>query len=106
MRIASLLLLMALPGSWLAFCPGSAHLSYGARFALAVVLSPLVAAIQFYALRVVSLSAVQKYNTVKRLDSPTVSVPSFTGHGEAWRWGNSESSPTCHVGLFCLFWSI
>ena len=56
MRIASLLLLMVLPGSWLAFCPGSAHLSYGARFALAIVLSPPVAAVQFFVLRLAGLT--------------------------------------------------
>jgi hypothetical protein len=51
MRFASLISLMILPGSWLAFCPGSAHLSYPARLALAIALSPPVVVIQFYCLR-------------------------------------------------------
>ena len=55
MRLASLISLMFLPGSWLAFCPGSAHLSYSARFALAIALSPPIAVIQFYCLRLAGL---------------------------------------------------
>ena len=56
MNIVSLILLMVLPGAWLAFCPGSAHLNYGPRFALAIVLSPPVAAVQFFVLRLAGLT--------------------------------------------------
>ena len=56
MHIALLLLLMVLPGSWLAFCAGSAHLSYSSRFALAIILSPPVVAVQFYMLRLAGLT--------------------------------------------------
>lgn len=68
MRFASLISLIFLPGSWLAFCPGSAHLSYSARFALAIVLSPPVAAIQFFGLRLAGLTFQQVVPAVQLLN--------------------------------------
>jgi hypothetical protein len=56
MRVFFIIFLMILPGSWLAFGPGSNHLSYAVRFALAIALSPAVTAIQFYGLRLVGLT--------------------------------------------------
>lgn len=56
MYFVSLIILMVLPGSWLVFCPGTGHLTYPARFALAIALSPPVTAIQFYALRLGGLT--------------------------------------------------
>jgi hypothetical protein len=56
MRVFFLIFLMILPGSWLAFGPGSNHLSYAVRFALTIALSPAVTAIQFYGLRLVGLT--------------------------------------------------
>lgn len=56
MEYASIVVLTFLPGAWLAFCPGSGHLTYPARFALAIALSPAVAALQFFGLRLMGLS--------------------------------------------------
>ena len=56
MHFASIIILMLLPGCWLAFCPGPTQLSFSARGALAIALSPTVAAIQFYGLRLAGLT--------------------------------------------------
>jgi hypothetical protein len=56
MHFALLFVLMVLPGAWLSFGAGSNHLSYSVRFALAITLSPVVLAIQFYGLRIAGLT--------------------------------------------------
>lgn len=56
MQIASIIVLFVLPGSWLTFWSKRSPLSYNARLALSVTLSPLVVALQFYGLRLAGLT--------------------------------------------------
>jgi hypothetical protein len=65
MHLVFLLLMMILPGAWLAFWPGSSHWSYSVRFSLAIALSPAVTAIQFYALRLAGLTFQQVVPTLQ-----------------------------------------
>ena len=68
MHLASLIVFMILPGSWLAFGPGSSHLNYPARIALSIALSPPVAAIQFYTLRLSGLTFQQVVTVLQFLN--------------------------------------
>lgn len=72
MHLASLIVLIILPGAWLAFAPGSNHLSYSARFALAVALSPLVTAVQFYGFRLAGLTFQQAVPALQLLNLGSV----------------------------------
>jgi hypothetical protein len=54
-RWIAALLLLATPGSWLAFGRATAAYSLSSRFALAIVLSPLVISAEFYLLRLAGL---------------------------------------------------
>ena len=65
MNLASLIVLMVLSGSWLAFGPGSGHLKYTTRVALSIALSPPVAAIQFYVFRLAGLAFHQVVPTLQ-----------------------------------------
>lgn len=65
LNLASIPLLLILPGAWLVFGQRSTHLSFLARLVLAVALSPPTVAIQFYFLRLAGLTFEQVVPTLQ-----------------------------------------